>query len=63
MSKVNISARSETIGSRAVVDYFIALHSVPHLNNIHQYSDKSTANRARAGERGACTLQGHERNK
>jgi hypothetical protein len=59
MSKVNISARSETIGSRAVVDYSIALHSVPYLNNIHQYSDKSTANRARAGERGACALQGY----
>lgn len=52
MSKVNMSARPETIGSRAVVDYFIALHSVPHLNDIHQYSDKSTADRARGSVRG-----------
>jgi hypothetical protein len=55
-----LSARPETIGSRAFVDYFIALHSVPHLNDIHQYSDKSTADRARVSERGACALQGHE---
>lgn len=61
MSKASVSARHEAVGSRAMVAYFTALHSVPHLNDIHQYSDKRTAGRARLGERGTFTLQGRER--
>jgi hypothetical protein len=49
-------------GREAIVDYFIALHSVPRLSDRHQYSDKSTADKARVGERGAYALQGHKRN-
>ena len=63
MSKVNISARPEAVGSRAHCRLLYRLTFLSHTSTTSiNISDKSTADRARLGERGVCTLQGREQN-